>query len=189
MEKENDIIDENIQEDIVKEETPKKEKKKKEKEIIEGLNQEIVELKDKLLRNAAELENFKKRIQQERINDRKYAASNLINDLLVPLDQFAKVVEMKTDNEVLKNFLIGFNMINDQFKSILETEGVKEIDALNKPFDPTLHYAVEKVNISDKENGINVEVLQKGYTYKERILRPAMVKVNEWSENNNGEDK
>lgn len=166
----------------------KKEKKNKQQEQIKKLEVDNAELKDKLLRNAAELENFKKRTQQERIQERRYAASYFIQSLLDPMEQFSKIVEFKTDNEVLSNFLIGFKMINDQFASVLEQEGVLEIKALGESFDPNKHHAVEKVKIEDKPRGTVVEVLQKGYTYKERILRPAMVKVNEWSDEN-GEDK
>ncbi|MCF7931057.1 MAG: nucleotide exchange factor GrpE [Acholeplasmataceae bacterium] len=166
----------------------KKERKNKHKEQIEQLEAEIKNYKDKLLRNAAELENFKKRMNQERINDRKYASKNLIADILNPLEQLNMAVNMKTDNDVLKNYLIGFKMINDQFYSIFEQDGLKEIDALNKPFDPKLHHAIEKISNPDQPNGINLEVVLKGYTYKEQILRPAMVKVNEWSEEN-GKDK
>lgn len=162
----------------------KKERKNKHKEQVEQLENEIKNFKDKLLRNAAELENFKKRMNQERINDRKYASKNLIADILNPLEQMNMVVNMKTDNDILKNYLIGFKMINDQFYSILEQDGLKEIDALNKPFDPKLHHAIEKISDVDQPNGINLEVVLKGYTYKEQILRPAMVKVNEWSEEN-----
>ncbi|MBN2268200.1 MAG: nucleotide exchange factor GrpE [Acholeplasmataceae bacterium] len=166
----------------------KKEKKSKSKETIEKLENDIKELKDKLLRNAAELENFKKRMHQERIQDRKYASKTLVGDILAPLDQFDRVVNMTTDNELLKNFLIGFKMINDTLYQVLIQDGLKEIDALNKPFDPKYHYAVEKIHDEDKPNGINLEVIQKGYLYKDQLLRPAMVKINEWSEKN-GEDK
>lgn len=167
---------------------PKKERRNKNKEMIEKLKQEIVGYQDKHLRNIAELENFKKRMNQERINDRKFASKNLITDILNPLEQLNKVVHMETDNEVLKNFLIGFKMINDQFYKLLEEDGLKELDALNKKFDPKIHHAIEKINDQEQENGINLEVIQKGYTYKDQILRPAMVKINEWSEEN-GKDK
>ena len=180
-----------VSEDIVveehKEET-KKEKRNKHKEQVEALEREIESLKDKLMRNLAELENFKKRMTQERINDRKFASKGLIAEILIPLEQLDKVVHMQTDHELLKNFLIGFKMINEQFYNVLTQDGLKEIDAFEKPFDPKYHYAIEKVSNKEKENGINLEVIQKGYTYKDQILRPAMVKVNEWSEEN-GEDK
>ncbi|MDX9691568.1 MAG: nucleotide exchange factor GrpE [Acholeplasmataceae bacterium] len=174
--------------DEIKHEDVKKEKRNKHKEQVEALELEIKDLKDKFLRNVAELDNFKKRMTQERINDRKFASKNLINDFLVPLEQLDKVCHMQTDNELLKNFLIGFKMINDQFYNILTQDGLKEIDALNKPFDPNYHYAIEKVSNKGKTNGINLEVVQKGYLYKDQILRPAMVKVNEWSDEN-GKDE
>ncbi|NLK12763.1 MAG: nucleotide exchange factor GrpE [Candidatus Phytoplasma sp.] len=176
-----EILESTIEEQV----EPKKEKKK---DKVAKLEEEVKDLKDQLLRNAAELENFKKRMMQEKINDRKYASTNLLHDLLVPLDQFDKVVNMETDNDLLKNFLIGFKMINDQFMSVLENEGVKEINALHQMFDPKVHHAVEKTSDKEKDNGIVLEVLQKGYMYKERVLRPSMVKVNEWSDEN-GEDK
>jgi molecular chaperone GrpE len=182
-----EVLDQEIIESEQQTET-KKEKKNKHKEQVEALEKEIKDFKDKWLRSIAELENFKKRNTQERINDRKFASKNLIGDILNPLEQMNKAVNMQTDNEMLKNFLIGFKMINDQFYNILIQDGLKEIDALNKPFDPNYHYAIEKTLDQDKPNGINLEVIQKGYTYKDQILRPAMVKVNEWSENN-GKDK
>lgn len=152
------------------------------------LEEKVKELEDLLLRNRAELENFKKRMTMERINDRKFASKNLIEQLLNPLDQFDRVVNMESDNELLKNFLIGFKMINAEIYKVLEDDGLKEIDAYKKPFDPKYHYAVEKVNLKEEENNINLEVIQKGYLYKEQLLRPATVKINEWSEEN-GENK
>ncbi len=166
------------------EEKPKKEKKNKYKEHIETLENEVAHLKDKLLRNVAELENFKKRITIERINDRKFASKNLIHDILEPLDQMNKIVSMPTEDPTLKNFLYGFKMVNDKFYQVLQSDGLKEIETINKQFDPKYHYALEKESIKDKPNGINLEVIQKGYMYKDQLLRPAMVKVNEWSDEN-----
>ncbi len=170
------------------EEPTKKERKSKQKQQIEALEDELATIKDKLLRNAAELENFKKRINQERINDRKYASKYLIGELLNPLEQMNKIVNMPTDNDMLKNFLIGFKMVNDQFYAVLKQDGLKEIEALNQPFDPKLHHAIEKTSDKEHADGIILEVIQKGFIYKDQLLRPAMVKVNEWSEEN-GKDK
>jgi molecular chaperone GrpE len=175
-----DVVDEKKE----TEEKPKKEKKNKHKEHIDALETEVAHLKDKFLRNVAELENFKKRITQERINDRKYASKNLIHDILEPLDQMNKIVNMPTEDPTLKNFLYGFKMVNDKFYQVLQSDGLKEIEALNKQFDPKYHYALEKESQLDKPNGINLEVIQKGYMYKDQLLRPAMVKVNEWSDEN-----
>ncbi len=164
----------------------KKEKKHAHLEKIHELERQVKEFNDKYLRALADQENFKKRIQNERQIEKKYAASHFANELLVPYEQFVKVVEFPTDNELLKNFLIGFKMIKDQFQQILENEGVKEIKALNEKFDPSIHHAIEKDHDNTKESGIITEVLQKGYYFKDRVLRPAMVKVNERSEEQNG---
>ncbi|MGE4319835.1 MAG: nucleotide exchange factor GrpE [Acholeplasmataceae bacterium] len=184
-----------LQEEIIVDEVQdlekdhKKDKKtNKYKEQLAERDKEIFKLKDQLLRNQAELENFKKRVQTERVNERKYASKNLIHDLLIPLDMLKMIVNTPTDDEKLKNYLIGFKMVNDQIFQVLESDGLKELEALNKQFDPNYHHAVDKVSDKEKTNGINVEVVQKGYTYKEQLLRPAMVKVNEWSDEN-GKDK
>lgn len=177
-----------VHDEDVHEEPHKKEKRNKHKEQIDQLENELKDIKDKMLRNAAELENFKKRMHNERIQERKYASKHLIGEILNPLDQLDKIVNMTTDNELLKNFLIGFKMINDQIYNVLISDGLKEIQALNKPFDPNTHHAIEKISDKEKENGIVIEVVQKGYTYKDQLLRPAMVKINEWSEEN-GKDE
>lgn len=169
-------------------EKPEKEKKKSEKEKlkdeIESLKSEIASLKDHYLRERAELENYKKRIHQERINERKYASQNVIESLLGPLDQLKIVTNMTVDNDLLKNYLIGFKMINDQIFNILEQEGLKEIKAMHEMFDPNIHHAIDTVSDVEKPKGMILAVQQTGYQFKERVIRPAMVKVNEWSDEN-----
>lgn len=169
-------------------EKPAKEKKKSEKDKlkddIEQLQTELATLKDQYLRERAELENFKKRTHQERILERKYAAQNVIESLINPIDQLRIVTNMTVDNELLRNYLIGFKMINDQILGILEQEGLKEIKALNEMFDPNIHHAIDTVSDKDKPKGMILAVQQTGYMFKERVIRPAMVKVNEWSDEN-----
>ncbi len=160
-----------------KEETKKKKEKKKDK--IEILEEENTSLRDQLLRNRAELENFKKRMNEERIKDRKYASFNLVSELIASLDNLNRVVNMETDNEVLKNFLIGFKMINSQLFEILKNDGVTEINAKGLAFDPSVHQAVSTEKQEGVEKGIVLEELQKGYKYKDRVIRPSMVKVSE----------
>jgi len=160
-------------------------KKPSSKDEIKRLSEEVERYKEDYLRSMAELENFKKRMNEEKIKDRKYAATTLIHNILVPLEQLKKVVAMKPEDERIKNFLIGFKMISDKIFEILKLEGLVEIEALNQKFNPEFHYAVEKAHDNTKENGIVIEVIQDGYMYKDRILKPAMVKINEWSENNN----
>ena len=107
---------------------------------------------------------------------------DIIHDLLIPIDQLNKVVSMEVSDEVLKNYLLGFKMINDQIYQTLEDNGVTPIKSIGEKFDPKVHYAVEKDSNKELENGIITEEIQKGYMYKDRIIRPAMVKVNEWSD-------
>ena len=170
------------EDEVLDDKVSKKTRKDKQKEEIANLKILLKEKEEQYLKSVADLQNYKKRINDERIKDRKYAATNLIHDLLLPLDQLKKVVEYEVEDQALKNYLIGFKMINDSIFQVLEEDGLKEIEALNKKFDPNFHHAVEKVNDKEIEDGIITEVVTKGYMYKERILRPAMVKVNEWSE-------
>jgi molecular chaperone GrpE len=174
-------MEDNIKEDKVK-------KKPTQKETIERLELEIASLKEQLLRAHAEFDNTKKRLEANRILDRKYASKYLVDQLITPLGQLDQIVNMKTEDPQLKNFLIGFSMIKEQIFKVLESDGLKEVDALNQVFNPNIHEAIEKVDDRSQPSGINIEVVSKGYMYKEQLLRPAMVKINEWSDEN-GENK
>lgn len=167
-----------VKEEVKEEKEDKKEKKNKQKEKIDSLEQEVASLKDKLLRNAAELENFKRRTNEERVKERKYASQDLVTSLVNIIGNLDKCVNMETDNEILKNFLIGFKMINNQLFDCLYSDGLEEIKAENEKFDPHVHQAISQEEDSTKESGIILEVMQKGYKYKDRVIRPAMVKVN-----------
>lgn len=152
----------------------------------EELEAEVKKYKDLYLRTVAETENYKKRINEERIRERKYASQSLIEKLVNALDIFDKTVNFQTDDEKIKNFLIGFEMINNNLKQILEDEGVKKIVAINQAFNPTVHHAIEISYNEEIAEDIIVEEFQTGYTYKDRVLRPALVKVNK---KNNKEEK
>ncbi len=181
----NGVVDEE------KQEKPKK-KKKTEKEMLieenEALKLENKILLDKAARALAELENFKKRMEVERTRDRQYNNIYLIERLLPALDQFNIVVNANVENEALKNYLIGFKMINNQIFQILEEDGLKKIETDNQMFDPNYHDAIETEKDETKEKGIILRTTQTGYIYKERIIRPAIVVVNEWSDED-GKDK
>ena len=157
----------------------KKAKKNKLKEKIESLEAQNASLKDKLLRNAAELENFKRRTNEERIKDRKYASCDLVTDLVSILANLDKCVNMETDDAMLKNFLIGFKTIDNQLFERLYQDGLEEIKAeKGMAFDPNIHHAIETTEVEGVESNSITEVVQKGYKYKERVIKPAMVKVN-----------
>ena len=136
-------------------------------------------VKNEMLKDRAELENFKRRINDERIKDRVYANQSLVTDLIEITDIFDKAVSKQPEDEVLKKYLLGFSMINTQIQQIMENYGVKKIDALNKPFNPSYHEAIETKQVEGVEPNTVVEVVREGYMFKDRIIRPSMVKVSE----------
>lgn len=174
---------EEIVEEVEKEETKENKKHKKVKYDIEtdekylALKDENEKLLDQLLRKQAEFENYKKRVTEERQRDRKYALQDFLYDAIETLDIFDKAVSVKTDDDKLNKYLSGFIMVNNRLKNILENHGVVQIDCLNKPFDPNFHSALETVEVEGVEANIVTEVIMTGYMYKDRVLRPAMVKV------------
>lgn len=147
------------------------------KNKISELEKNVASANDKYLKTLAESENYRKRMDEERIRDRKYASQRLLEKLVNSIDIFDKACNMKTDNEVLKNFLMGFQMIYNQINTTLEEEGVKKIK-VDAMFDPRYHHAVETDYDETKEEGEILAVLKDGYMYKDRVLVAALVKVN-----------
>jgi molecular chaperone GrpE len=143
------------------------------------LENQIAQLKDQLLRNLAELENFKRRNNEERIKERKYASQHVFTQLVEAIDAFDNAFKIDTQEEAVKSFLKGFELVKEKLVNVLDANEVKKIEAIGKPFDPNYHMAVSKIKVEGKESGIIVEELLPGYTYKDRILRPSMVIVNE----------
>ncbi len=179
--REESVVDEEVVEQISSKDS-KGTKKLKSK--IQNLEEENAELKvtiaalhDQLLRNQAELENFKKRTQEERIKERKYAMQDFFSEIIPTIDVFNKACNIKTEDEKLQKFLKGFAMIDIQLGRTLESYGVSKIEALNKPFDPALHEASEVIDVEGVDSDIVVEVITEGYIYKDRVLRPSVVKV------------
>jgi len=165
-----------------KEET-KKEKKKKDKHL-DKLNEAynmISTLEDSLLRSKAELVNYRKRKDDEVARMLKFANEGLVLELLTTVDNFERAIKLDDTNlsDELSKFLEGFKMIYCHLTNTLEKFEVKAIDGNNKPFDPTYHQAVLTEKVEGVESGMVVEVLQKGYLLKDKVIRPAMVKVSE----------
>ena len=150
---------------VVKEEKhPKKEKKNKE---IEKLQAEKCELNDKLLRISAEMQNMRKRYDEEIARMYKYEGEGIIKELLSTLDNFERAIYQDDDNLV------------DEFRTKLESKGLSEIKCQDEAFDPTFMEAVLTEKVEGKESGIVIDVLQKGYKFNDKVIRPAMVKVSE----------
>lgn len=151
-------------------------------EKIEDNNlDKIKKLEDALLRSQAELVNYKRRKDEETSRIIKYAEEDILKGFLPILDNFERAINMDDDNldDEVSKFLLGFKLMYKQIRDLLDKFEVKEIDSLNKPFDPAYHEAIAVDNIDGIEPGIVTMVLQKGYMYKDKVLRTAMVKVSE----------
>jgi len=144
---------------------------------IEELKQEKEAAQERMLRIQAEFDNFKKRTQKERQNERKYKSQDLVNELLPVLDNFERALEVEVVEEA-KSIVEGISMVYRQFKDALESENVEVIQTVGEEFDPNLHHAVMQVEEEESESNIVLEELQKGYILNDRVIRPAMVKVN-----------
>ena len=152
-------------------------------EVISKKDEEIENLQNEMLKDRAELENFKKRTADERLKERKYANQYLIEDLLDMIDIFDTQVNKEVDDDKLKKYLMGFKMIDEQIKDILNRYGLTKIECLNKEFNPAFHEAIETVE--GDEEGIIIEVVRNGYMYKDRVIRPSKVKVTKAKEESN----
>lgn len=143
------------------------------------LKQEKDEAEQRLVRLQADYDNFRRRTQKERENDMKYRSQDLINELLPVLDNFERALQVEVNDDSAQNFVEGMNMVYRQLKDALTKEGVEEIPAQGEPFDPHMHQAVMQVEDENYDSNVVVEELQKGYKLKDRVIRPAMVKVNQ----------
>ncbi|MFA5602508.1 MAG: nucleotide exchange factor GrpE [Bacilli bacterium] len=152
---------------------------KKVKEI-HLLDDKIQELEDKLLRNQAELINFKRRKEEEKLKIIKYSSQEIISKLLPIIDNFERAIAMDDEDKTdeVSKFLEGFILIYNNILEIFQSEEVIEIEALGLPFDPNVHQAVSVKEDKEKKSGTVLEVLQKGYKLKDKLIRPAMVIVN-----------
>ena len=150
-------------------------------ETYELLSNRIKDLNDAVLRSQAELINYKKRKDEETARILKYAEADILEGFLPILDNFERAISMDDNNfgDETSKFLEGFRMVYNQTRTLLEKFEVKEIDCIGKEFDPSNQQAVLVEKDETKEPGVVLEVLQKGYMYKDRVLRIAMVKVNE----------
>lgn len=145
------------------------------------IEEKVKSLEEALLRSQAELINYKKRKDEETSKIIKYAEEDILRGFLPILDNFERAIGMDDDNleDEVSKFLEGFKLMYKQIRDLLDKFEVKEIDCLGKEFDPALEQAVVMDHDESKESGIVTVVLQKGYMYKDRVLRTAMVKVNE----------
>lgn len=148
---------------------------------ITKLQEKLKELENKALLSQAEMINYRRRKDEEVSRMLKYANEDMVMDLLQTVDNFERAIKMDDSNleDEVSKFLEGFKMIYCHLVSTLEKYEVKAIDGSNKEFNPTYHQAVMTEHVDEIEPGMVLEVLQKGYLLKDKVIRPAMVKVSE----------
>ena len=145
---------------------------------IEKLSKEIDKLKNDYARAYADTENLKKRLTAEAEQTRKYRIQSFAKEILPVIDNLERALATQV-HESDESFKKGIEMTYNQLLNALKNEGVEEIDCLNQPFDPNLEQAIMQEKKEDVDSGIVIQILQKGYVLKDRILRPAMVKVSD----------
>lgn len=180
---------ENLQEEVVEEsvgnaeETAEVVEEKTAEELlqekIEKLEEEVKASEDKYLRLYAEFENFKRRKNQEIETNNIYKSQKVITEILPSLDNLERALQVDSDNEEVKALRKGVEMVYEGILNALKSEGVKVVETENVQFDPNIHHAVMQGEESDKESGVILDTFQKGYKLKDRVIRPAMVKVNQ----------
>ena len=142
------------------------------------MTQKNKDLEDKYLRSEAEIQNAQRRYSKERANLVKYESQRLGKDILPSVDNLERALAVKADDEVSGQLKKGIEMTLEGLVRALKDNGIEEIKAEGEKFDPTLHQAVQSVPAeNDDQKDHVVQVLQKGYVYKDRTLRPAMVVV------------
>lgn len=144
---------------------------------LEELQAKAEEYLQGLQRERAEFINYKRRVERERAEQRLQAKREVVTDLLPVLDDFARAMDSVPDEAPASDWVKGVEMIQRKLYSILDGLGIVEIEALGRPFDPNLHEAIGQEASDEYEPDHVMEVLQKGYRYGDKVIRPALVRV------------
>jgi molecular chaperone GrpE len=142
---------------------------------LENLKAEKATYLDRLARLQAEFDNYRKRAAKEQQDFRDYALADALKQVLPILDSLDRA--LKTENASTDDFRAGVDLIDRQFHDVLSRLGVEPIQAAGQPFDPNMHQAIQMVDTDEVAENHVVDELQRGYKIKDRLLRPAMVRV------------
>lgn len=156
---------------------PEKKKPFRKKEKKDKKDEKIEELTDRVARQMAEFENFRKRTEKEKTQMFETGAKSIIEKILPVIDNFERGLAAVPEEEKDSPFVDGMDKIYKQLQSELETAGVTAIEAVGKEFDPELHNAVMQVESEEFESGVIAQELQKGYKYRDSVVRHSMVAV------------
>lgn len=171
--------EEQIEVDVENNENPLEVELQELKQHKVELEAKLEEAENKILRMQADFENSRRRARLDLEATEKYKAQGLITELLPAIDNFERALKMEADNEQAKSLLQGMEMVYRSLLDTLKKEGAEQIEAVGKEFDPHLHQAIMQVEDENFGSNIVVEEFQKGYILKNRVIRPAMVKVNQ----------
>lgn len=186
----NETIEENTAEAVfaeevnpteeTQEETPvEKDELQLAQEKIQELEAKIEEMDNRYLRLQADFDNSRRRAKLDMEAAQKYRVQSIAGNLVEALDNFERATKIEADNEQTKSLLQGMEMVYKGIIDALAKEGIEPINSVGEEFDPRLHQAVMQVQDENFGSNIVVEEFQKGYLLKDRVIRPAMVKVNE----------
>jgi molecular chaperone GrpE len=148
-------------------------------ERIKSLEQEVQDSKDRLLRKAAEFENYKRRTENDQMNLLKYAAEPFIIKLLTIIDDFERSIKYIEKAKEIESVKEGIYLVYDKFKKLLDEQGVKKIDAVGKPFDVDFHEAMLQRTVEDTLPHTVLDEIESGYMYKDRVIRHSKVIVSD----------
>lgn len=182
-----DLVQEDVQAETATEAVERSEVQEEiELSVEEQYEAKLAELQAKLddeenrhLRLRADFDNMRRRQQLDREAAEKYRAQSLLSDLLPVLDNFERALQVETTSEETASIIKGIEMVYRSLLEATEKEGLQVIKAEGEQFDPNIHQAVMQEQDSEKETGVVLRELQKGYILKDRVLRPTMVSVNE----------
>ena len=159
------------------------------KEEVKSIDLEANKYLDHLKRLKAEYENYKKRAIKERQQIVLWSVEDFVKELLPVLDNLERAIDSTRSSQDFSSLVEGIQLVESQFKSVLKKQGLKEIKAKGMQFDPYLHEAIMRIESEDYPDNLVVEELQKGYKFKDKVLRPSMVKVNKRDDSNKSEKK
>ena len=176
---ETEVTEETVADEKEDQKDEKEDQKDEKEDQIRILQEEADKWKNEYYKVFADMENVKRRMQNEHANSLKFMTQSIVEQMLPIVDNFERSLAVDNPSDELKGFLKGYEMIYKQILALLENQGVKVIETEGKEFDPNYHQAVMTVSDENFKPGMIVEELQKGYMLKDRVIRASLVKVSE----------
>ncbi|MFN3966468.1 MAG: nucleotide exchange factor GrpE [Endomicrobiia bacterium] len=177
--------EDNLQNENKKKDTEMKTPNEKLEEVQSDKDKEIKNLYSQLLRLRAEFDNYRKRVEKEKNERFLYGKQVILSKIVEFTDVFDKAIEVSKDKKDIENVLSGLELLRKEFYNFLEKEGIKFINSVGDKIDPNLHEVIGYELTEDKEDGIILKEIQKGYKFDDHVLRPAKVIVSKRKQEEN----